>query len=165
MRRRGRLLGWGGKGSGLDWAASEGRDLRGEGLGRGPSVEWRKKVYGRTQRDPIDERLVPSGKGIAGAMELIAGAAAATPWMEGHTGEARFLHKPWMVVFQESVEKETFPGTLRERELSLDCSRGRGGMREGCAGGAGCRRDAAAGGAGCTGGRTCTGVWTPTLGL
>jgi hypothetical protein len=27
------LLGWGGKGLGLDWAASEGQDLRGEGLG------------------------------------------------------------------------------------------------------------------------------------
>jgi hypothetical protein len=39
---------------------------------------------------------VPLGKEIAGAMELIAGAAAATPWMEGHPREARFLHKPWM---------------------------------------------------------------------
>ena len=34
---------------------------------------------------------MPSGKGIAGAMELIARAAATTPWM---------------VVFQESVEKD-----------------------------------------------------------
>jgi hypothetical protein len=33
-------------------------------------------------------------KGIAVAMELIAEALAAmTPWMEGHPGEARFLHK------------------------------------------------------------------------
>jgi hypothetical protein len=87
--------------------------------------------------------------------------------MEGHTGEARFLRKPWMVVFQESVEKDggwcfANDGNLSqnlararpiwwERELRLDC------VVEGRSRDAG--RGATAGGMreGCTGGRTCTG--------
>jgi hypothetical protein len=81
--------------------------------------------------------------------------------MEGHTGEARFLRKPWMVVFQESVEKDggwcfANDGNLSqnlararpiwwERELRLDCvveGRSRDAGRGATAGGAGCGRDA-----------------------
>jgi hypothetical protein len=59
------------------------------------------EMIGHNQRD--SGRSVLSEKGIAQATELIAGAAAATPWME------------WK--------------TLRERDLRAGCGRGRGWMQ------------------------------------
>jgi hypothetical protein len=86
------------------------------------------------------------------------------PWMEGHTGEARFLRKPWMVVFQESVEKDggwcfVNDGNLSQNLAGAGIAPGlRDAGRGAAAGGVGCGRDARAA-------ERAPEVWTPTLGL